>query len=92
MEGSIRRRVIVRGRVQGVFFRATCAREARARDLVGWVRNLDDGGVEAVFEGPQDQVLAMIAWCRQGPSGARVDEIEEASEPPSGRSGFAVRG
>ena len=92
MEGSIRRRVIARGRVQGVFFRAACAREARALGVAGWVRNLDDGSVEAVFEGPPEPVRAMVAWCRQGPPGARVDDVEETDEPTTGRSGFAVTG
>lgn len=85
-------RVLVSGRVQGVFFRATCAAEARRRGLGGWVRNLPDGRVEAVFEGPEEAVDAMVAWCRRGPELARVDEVEVRPEPLAGERGFRVRG
>jgi acylphosphatase len=86
--GRVARRVIVDGRVQGVFFRDTCRREAAACDVAGWVRNRSDGRVEAVFEGSPDAVEAMVAWCRQGPPSARVDALEIYDEPPTGASGF----
>lgn len=84
--------MIVSGRVQGVFYRATCARLARDRGLAGSVRNLPDGGVEAVFEGPPDAVGEMVAWCREGPDLARVDALEVRDEPPRGETGFRVTG
>jgi len=86
-----RARVLVTGRVQGVFFRAMCAREAEERGLAGWVRNLPDGRVEALFEGPSGPVGAMVEWCRTGPPHARVDAIEVLDEPPSGVARFVVR-
>jgi len=70
-------RVVIRGRVQGVGFRAWTEVVATERDLEGWVRNRRDGSVEAVFAGTQDTVLAMIELCRQGPRGARVDAIDQ---------------
>ena len=76
MSGAIRH-VMVRGRVQGVGYRAWVADEADARQLEGWVRNCRDGSVEAVFAGPADAVLAMIAACRRGPSMARVAAVQE---------------
>jgi acylphosphatase len=76
--------VLVSGRVQGVFFRATCARRARTLGLGGSVRNMPDGRVEAVFEGPSEDVEAMVAWCRTGPEHARVDEVEVSEEPITG--------
>lgn len=81
-------RVVVSGRVQGVFFRATCARRARALGLGGSVRNMPDGSVEAVFEGPSADVEAMVAWCRSGPELARVDEVEVHEEPLTGTRTF----
>jgi acylphosphatase len=87
----IRRRVVVRGRVQGVFFRDSARREAASRGLAGWVTNRDDGAVEAVFEGSEDDVEAMVRWCRSGPSRADVDDVEVSSEEPEGLEGFRVR-
>jgi acylphosphatase len=87
-----RARVVVSGRVQGVFFRASCAREARARGLAGWVRNLPGGGLEAAFEGPESDVAAMIRWCRRGPPAARVDGVEVTDETPVGDRSFRVAG
>jgi acylphosphatase len=84
--------VIVSGRVQGVFFRASCAEEARRRDLAGWVRNLPDRRVEAAFEGLDADVDAMVAWCAEGPPHARVDAIEVVAEPLTGENGFRVTG
>jgi acylphosphatase len=84
------RRVVVRGRVQAVGFRAACRTEARKAGVAGWVTNRADGAVEALFEGPDDAVAAMLAWVRQGPAGARVDEVSESEEEPRGRNGFDV--
>lgn len=86
----IRRRVVVHGRVQGVFFRASTKTQASSRDIAGWVTNRDDGCVEAVFEGPTEDVEGMVAWCRTGPDQARVDEVEVHEEPPTGEQGFRV--
>ena len=87
----IRRRVRVTGRVQGVFYRDTCRREARRRDVNGWVSNRPDGSVEAVFEGAEDAVEEMVAWCRRGPAQASVRRVEVREEDPAGESGFSVR-
>jgi acylphosphatase len=76
--------------VQGVFFRVTCAREAALHGVAGWVRNLPDGSVEAVFEGEAPGVEAMTGWCRHGPRGAHVDRVDVFEEPPEGLSGFAI--
>jgi acylphosphatase len=84
--------VVVSGRVQGVFFRTSCASEARARGLGGWVRNLPDGRLEAAFEGIDADVDAMIRWCRRGPPAARVDDVEVTSEEPVGDSTFRITG
>ena len=66
----------VTGRVQGVFYRATCVERARALGLAGWVRNALDGDVEAEFEGTDDAVNAIVGWCREGPPHAVVDALE----------------
>ena len=78
----------VRGAVQGVGFRYATAARARSRGVSGWVRNNADGTVEAVFEGPPDAVDTLVAWCRRGPAGARVDDVTVESEEPSGERGF----
>jgi acylphosphatase len=91
--GTVRRvSVRVTGRVQGVFFRASCAEVARARGVGGWVRNAPDGAVEAAFEGPVVDLDALVAWCRAGPPLARVEGIEVADETPIGETGFRVEG
>jgi acylphosphatase len=87
----IRRRVVVRGRVQGVFFRDTCRREARSRGVSGWAANRADGSVEVVFEGEADAVDQMLAWCRTGPEEASVASVEVEVEQPQQESGFRVR-
>jgi acylphosphatase len=87
----IRRRVVVHGRVQGVWFRGSTEAEARAAGVAGWVRNRPDGTVEAVFEGPSEAVARLLAFCRHGPRGARVDRVEELEEAPEGLAGFSVR-
>ncbi len=84
-------RVLVSGRVQGVFFRATCAARARELGVAGWVRNLPDGRVEAAFEGEDAAVDAMVAWCREGPPYARVEHVEVTPEEPLGEAGFRIR-
>jgi acylphosphatase len=71
------RHVTIRGRVQGVGYRAWVEHQAMARDLEGWVRNRRDGSVEALFAGPADAVAEMVASCRRGPSSARVDAVTE---------------
>ena len=86
----IRRRVRVTGRVQGVFYRDSCRREARRRGVSGWVTNCDDGSVEAVFEGADDAVAAMVAWASRGPVQARVDRVGVSEEEPTGETGFLV--
>jgi acylphosphatase len=82
--------VLVTGRVQGVFFRATCVERARALGLAGWVRNTLDDGVEAEFEGADDAVEAIVAWCREGPPYAVVDTLEVIERPVLGEQGFRV--
>jgi acylphosphatase len=86
-----RRRVVVQGRVQGVFFRETLRRRAAAAGVSGWVRNRPDGHVEAVFEGEREDVERLVAFAREGPRGARVDWVDVASEVPEGLDGFQVR-
>jgi acylphosphatase len=73
-------RLIVKGRVQGVYFRASTVQQARHLGLTGWVMNRQDGSVELVAEGRSDGIEELIAWCRQGPPGARVDEIDLQSQ------------
>lgn len=87
----IRRRVVAHGRVQGVFFRDSCRREAWARQVAGWVTNRDDGAVEAVFEGEPVAVQALIDWTRKGPPRAKVSKLEIIEEEPCGEFGFSVR-
>jgi acylphosphatase len=84
-------RVVVSGRVQGVFYRDSCRRSAAGAGLTGWVRNTAEGGVEAWFEGDRPAVERMVAWCRQGPPGARVTGVEVVPETPAGTTGFRVR-
>ena len=81
----------MRGRVQGVFFRAATRERARSLDVAGWVRNRPDGSVEAVFEGPRERVESLVAWCRRGPAGAHVEDVDVRWEPPAGEAGFSVR-
>lgn len=85
-----RRRVIVRGRVQGVWFREATRRLADRHGVAGWVRNRPDGAVEAVFEGPSDAVERLVDFARLGPPDARVDHVEVELEPPEGLTGFEV--
>jgi acylphosphatase len=87
----IRRRVIVHGLVQGVFFRDSTRRLAQQHGVSGWVANRADGAVEAVFEGEADAVERLVAFSREGPRGAQVESVELTEEEPEGLSGFAVR-
>jgi acylphosphatase len=87
----VARQVRVHGRVQGVFFRDRCRRQARSRGVSGWVRNDESGTVTAHFEGEQDAVEAMVEWCRSGPPRAAVQEVDERTVDPEGHEDFAVR-
>ena len=87
----MRRRVIVHGSVQGVGFRMSVARAAEARSLCGWIRNSDDGTVEAVFEGEGDAVEALVRYCEYGSGGANVTHVIAFDEAPEGLSGFEIR-
>ena len=84
-------RVVVRGDVQGVFFRDTVRGSARERGVAGWVRNNPDGTVEAVFEGQQEDVDALVALSREGPRSASVEQMEVNDEEPEALEGFEVR-
>jgi acylphosphatase len=90
MDQVVGRRVLISGRVQGVFFRDGVRREAMAADVTGSARDLSDGRVEVVLEGNSAAVDLVVAWCRTGPPSAEVVDIEIASEPVVGRSGFTV--
>jgi acylphosphatase len=86
-----RKRVIVSGRVQGVFFRDTMRRRAQSAGVAGWARNTPEGSVEAVFEGEPGAVAELVEFCRRGPSRAEVDSVKVEDEEPEGLSGFEVR-
>jgi acylphosphatase len=89
--GVIRRRVIVKGHVQGVFFRQGCQRQAVARGVGGWVRNNPDGTVEAALEGDPDAIEAVVSWMRVGPSGALVTGVNIIDEAPLAEQTFRIR-
>jgi acylphosphatase len=91
MSDRTQARVFVSGNVQGVFYRANTRDQARDTGIDGWVRNLDDGRVEAVFEGPADAVESIVEWCHEGSPRARVDDVEVSYEAPEGHDGFEVR-
>jgi acylphosphatase len=86
-----RAQVVVHGAVQGVFFRAETRDRARSLGVGGWVRNAADGSVEAVFEGEAERVESMVSWCRRGPRGARVDDVDITWTEPLGEDGFSIR-
>jgi acylphosphatase len=87
----VRRRVVVRGHVQGVFFRDSVRRLADRHGVAGWIANRWDGAVEGVFEGDADAVERLVEFCRNGPRGALVDEVEVSDDEPTGERGFYVR-
>lgn len=86
-----RAHVFISGRVQGVFFRASTRDQAQKRDVDGWVKNLDDGRVEAVFEGDPETVQSMIEWCHEGSPAAEVTDVSVSKEEPKGLEGFKIR-
>lgn len=90
MAETVRARVVVSGLVQGVGFRYSCMDEASARPVTGWVRNLRDGRVEAVFEGARADVEALVAWCREGPPSAEVSGADVRWEEPKGEKQFRI--
>ena len=87
-----RAHVFVSGKVQGVFYRANTRDRAAELGVDGWVRNLDDGRVEAVFEGPEDVVEEMVEWCHEGSDRARVNDVEVSYEEPEHLGNFEIRG
>ncbi|HEY8524519.1 MAG TPA: acylphosphatase [Acidimicrobiales bacterium] len=90
-DGAVRVRAVVSGRVQGVWYRDSCRREAARLGVGGWVRNLPDGRVEIEAEGARDRVEALLAWARQGPPLARVTGLDIEDLPPTGERTFSVR-
>jgi acylphosphatase len=88
--GRVRRHVWVSGDVHGVGFRYTCYHQAMTLGARGWVRNLPDGRVEAVFEGKPDVVARMVDWCRRGPRFGRVDGVQVVEEQPEGLTSFEI--
>jgi acylphosphatase len=90
-DAPIRRRAIVHGRVQGVFFRDSTRERAKAHGVTGWVSNRSDGAVEAVLEGPPDAVQRLLRFLETGPPHATVDHVDISEEPPEGLTGFSVR-
>ncbi|MCG1003407.1 MULTISPECIES: acylphosphatase [Halobacterium] len=91
MSERTRAHVLVSGKVQGVYYRATTREQATERGVDGWVRNLQDGRVEAVFEGPEDDVEAIVEWCHEGSPAARVDDVEVEYDDPEGHDSFEIR-
>ncbi len=91
MGDRVRAHVFVSGRVQGVYYRATTREQANEAGVDGWVRNLEDGRVEAVFEGPESAVEAMVEWCHTGSPRARVEGVEVGYGDPEGIDGFEIR-
>lgn len=87
---TARKRVIVSGRVQGVFFRDSARRAAEREGVSGSARNLDDGRVELVLEGDDDAVERIVRWARDGPDSADVDDVDVTDEDPTGASGFST--
>ena len=87
----VRRRLVLTGHVQGVFFRASVKEAADNERVSGWAANRDDGAVEVVLEGPPEAVESVLGYCRVGPQSARVDELEVTEEEPEGLDGFRTR-
>jgi acylphosphatase len=91
MKDLTRAHLLVSGKVQGVFYRAKTKETARRLGINGWVRNLPDGQVEAVFEGPKEAIAALIDWCHEGPAAAEVTQVAVEYGEPEGLQGFEVR-
>jgi acylphosphatase len=91
MDERQRAHVFVSGTVQGVFYRATTREEAGKRGVDGWVKNLEDGRVEAVFEGPTAAVEEMVEWCHAGSPAASVTDVDVEYDDPTGLDGFEIR-
>ena len=87
----VRRRLVIHGRVQGVFFRDTLRALAERHSVAGWARNTPEGTVETVLEGDDDALARVSAFAREGPEGARVERVDEHAEEPQGLSGFSIR-
>lgn len=87
----VRVQVVVSGRVQGVWYRRSCEERATAAGVAGWVRNRDDGSVEAVLEGDRTAVDAVLEWMAEGPPGASVSRLDVRDDTPTGEVGFSVR-
>jgi acylphosphatase len=88
---AARKRVVVHGAVQGVFFRDTTRRKAQSRGVAGWVTNRPDGAVEAVFEGDPEAVDSLVSFASEGPRGAQVERVDVSEEEPEGLSGVEIR-
>jgi len=88
---AVRRRIVARGRVQGVFFRDSTRRKAESLGVAGWARNREDGAVEVVAEGEDDAVEALVDYVRRGPGHAEVSDVDVSDEEPEGLSGFQTR-
>lgn len=91
MTDRTRVHVFVSGTVQGVYYRATTRDTARDAGVDGWVKNLEDGRVEAVFEGPEDDVESMVEWCHEGSPAADVNDVQTEYGEPQGEDGFEIR-
>ncbi|AQL44190.1 acylphosphatase [Halorientalis sp. IM1011] len=91
MSDRVRAHVYVTGKVQGVYYRANTRDTARERGVDGWVKNLDDGRVEAVFEGGEGDVESLVEWCHDGSPRARVDDVTVEYDDPEGLDGFEVK-
>ena len=87
----MRRRVVIHGSVQGVFFRYSLRRLAEQHGVSGWARNTSEGTVEAVFEGESEAVERLVSFANTGPPDARVDAVDVHEDEPEGLSGFAIR-
>jgi acylphosphatase len=88
---TIRKRLVVSGRVQGVFYRDSTREAAENHGVAGWAKNRDDGAVEIVLEGPPEAVEAVVGFCRLGPVSAEIDAVDERDETPEGLAGFEIR-
>ncbi len=91
MSERVRAHVLVSGKVQGVYYRASTRDAAREAGVDGWVRNLRDGRVEAVFEGDEAAVESVVEWCHDGSPAASVDDVTVEYEAPEGVDGFEIR-